>query len=290
MINILKEKYVRLMGRLLRFKINVLNASQSIDYIKKNKVSVIRFGDGEFDLIRGNDIPYQKFDKRLGSDMKNIILKGTTDKVLVCLPDVFHNLDRYTEESKKFFYDYFFYQNRNLLKEISKNKDKIYGSTFLSRPYIDMKEKNNADIYFKKLKSIWNDQDILIVEGKLTRSGEGNDLFSSAKNIKRIICPSNNAFFKKEDIEQSIVEHSDNRLILLMLGPTAKIIVNDLSYLPNQMIDLGHIDTEYEWFKMGVTKKTKIPNKHTAEFNNDDSTVIIDNNEDFNKQIIDIVN
>lgn len=36
-----------------------------------------------------------------------------------------------------------------------------------------------------------------------------------------------------------------------------------------QIIDLGHIDSEYEWYQMGATSKVKLPNKHTAEFNYD---------------------
>lgn len=43
-----------------------------------------------------------------------------------------------------------------------------------------------------------------------------------------------------------------------MLGPTAKVIVADLiAQLNNQMIDIGHIDSEYEWMKMGVTNKVR---------------------------------
>ncbi|MBW7986337.1 DUF1792 domain-containing protein [Lactobacillus helveticus] len=36
---------------------------------------------------------------------------------------------------------------------------------------------------------------MLIIEGKYSRSGEGNNLFSNANSVSRIICPSKNAFF-----------------------------------------------------------------------------------------------
>ncbi|WP_152907858.1 GT-D fold domain-containing glycosyltransferase, partial [Lactobacillus johnsonii] len=72
-------------------------------------------------------------------------------------------------------------------------------------------------------------------------------------------------------IEQMIRENAEDRLVLLMLGPTAKVIVDDLQDLDNQLIDLGHIDSEYEWFKMGATYKVKLKNKHTAEFNFDEN-------------------
>lgn len=43
-----------------------------------------------------------------------------------------------------------------------------------------------------------------------------------------------------------IRENAEDRLVLLMLGPIAKVIVDDLQDLDNQLIDLGHIDSEYE--------------------------------------------
>ena len=121
------------------------------------------------------------------------------------------------------------------------------------------------------MKQLWSGRDLLIVEGALTRSGVGNGLFTNTKSIKRIIAPSKNAYQKIDQIEQMIRENAEDRLVLLMLGPTAKVIVDDLQDLDNQLIDLRHIDSEYEWFKMGATYKVKLKNKHTAEFNFDEN-------------------
>lgn len=137
------------------------------------------------------------------------------------------------------------------------------------------------------MKKLWDNRDILVVEGKYSRSGENNDLFANVKSLQRIICPSRNAYDKKEEIEAKILEFGQNKLILLMLGPTAKIIVHDLySIMSAQLIDLGHIDSEYEWMKMGAKSKVKIPHKHTAEFNYDDPQVQLEKDPIFNKQII----
>ena len=88
-------------------------------------------------------------------------------------------------------------------------------------------------------------------------------------------------------IEDEIIKYADSKLILLMLGPTAKVVVGDLvAQIPNQMIDIGHIDSEYEWMKMGATTKVKIPHKHTAEFNFDDSQIKLEDDQDFDQQII----
>lgn len=122
-----------------------------------------------------------------------------------------------------------------------------------------MKDKTQSERYFKKLKRVWCGKDLLVVEGKYSRSGEGNDLFSEAKSISRIICPSKNAYGSISDIEKNIIKYGKNKLIFLMLGPTSKIIVNDLSeVISNQILDMGHVDSEYEWMKLRVDKKVKL--------------------------------
>lgn len=282
-------KYIR--GHFFKYKIHVLDNVDTVKYIQKHPdTSVVRFGDGELDIINGMGIYYQSYNATLAKKLRCILLNGSKSNLLVCMPDVFKDLNRYNCDCRKFYYEDFFYQNKKILKEIQQ-RNNIYGSTFISRPYIDLKDKSKADIYFRQLRELWNNKDILIVEGKYSRSGEGNDLFSNANSIKRIICPSRNAFSYIENIEDAIKKYCSNKLILLMLGPTAKVIINDLkSQLDSQMIDLGHIDSEYEWFLMGVDSRVKIPNKHNAEIDRNDTRIDLKNDRSFQSQIIDEIN
>lgn len=266
--------------------IKVLNMQDSLEEILDKRASLVRFGDGEFDIMRGASIPYQDYDPRLAAQMKKMVFKGSTPNLLVGLPDVFENLERYNEYCRNFYQTVFFPNNLPLLKEIEARYN-VYVSTFISRPYMDLVDKSQSAAYFASLKKLWVKRDLLIVEGKYSRSGENNDLFKGANSIERIICPPNNAYAKKEQIEAQILAHGQNRLILLMLGPTAKIIVHDLAPIMNeQLIDLGHIDSEYEWMKMGATSKVKIPHKHTAEFNYDDRQVELESDPAFEQEIV----
>ena len=252
------------------FNIHVRGMDEALDRLINEKKSIIRFGNGELSLINGNGITYQAYDENLSRQLKQILFAGGNNKYDVALPDVFESLKNYGQYTKDFYETNFFFNNQHLLKEIEKTEN-IYSNTFISRPYIDRIDKSKSAHWFDKLKQIWKDKDILIVEGNFTRSGLGNDLFANTKSIKRIIAPSKNAYQKISEIEQMIRENAEDRLILLMLGPTAKLIVDDLQDLKNQLIDLGHIDSEYEWFKMGATHKVKLKNKHTAEFNFDEN-------------------
>lgn len=96
--------------------------------------------------------------------------------------------------------------------------------------------------------------------------GVGNDLLDNARSIRRIICPDKDAF-DKYDIIYSAIEKNVNQsdLILISLGMTATVLAYDLSKEGFQAIDIGHVDIEYEWMRMGATKKCKVQNKRMAE-------------------------
>ena len=248
-------------------QISVLSIDQSLDYLLEKAASVIRFGDGEMDLIAGRSIVYQDFDPELSARLREIMSMESDEHLMICLPDVFTGLERYSIDAQNFWslnhLPHFLEKYKNICRA------PWYGSTFISRPYIDLEDKTPSAGYFAKLKQLWQDKDLLIVEGLTSRSGVGNDLFDGARSIKRIICPSRNAYSKLEAIKQAVREHADNRLILTMLGPTAKVLVYDLVQEGYRALDIGHIDSEYEWFQMGASHKIKLSHKHTAEHNFD---------------------
>lgn len=116
------------------------------------------------------------------------------------------------------------------------------------------------------IKQIWEGRDIVIVEGIQTRSGIGNDLYDNAKSVSRILGPAENAFDKYEETLAAIRRYvAKDKLILLCYGMTATVLAYDLAKLGYQAIDLGHVDIEYEWFRMGTTERVAIKGKYTNE-------------------------
>lgn len=263
-------------------QIEVRSIAWSIDYIKQHQASVVRFGDGEIDLIMGRSIPYQSYDKDLALELLEILETPSSPKLMVCMPDVFEHLERYNSNAQHFWENHF-EQFADFYKEHCRSS--WYGSTFLSRPYIDWVDKSQAQANIEKLRSLWQDKDLLIVEGETSRSGVGNDLFDNSKSIKRIIGPSKNAYQDLDWIYDKVMEHSVNRLVLVMLGPTAKVLVKRLADSGIQAIDLGHIDSEYEWYQMKATHKVKLAHKHTAEFNYDED-IAFDEDTNYLSQIV----
>lgn len=262
--------------------IQVKGIDETLDYIIEHNSSLVRFGDGEVNLMWGLPIPYQNHDLELANQLKHIVGLESDEKLVVCLPDAFDDRFVFTWWATPFWKEHM-----NVYMDFYKElcKGSWYGSTFISRPYIDYEDKSKAKGQFEKLKSIWENRDILIVEGITSRSGVENDLFDKVKSVKRIICPSHNAYSVVDNIQEEIMKHAEGRLILCMLGPTAKVLAYHLSRKGYQVLDIGHIDSEYEWMKMGAKTKVKFSHKHTAEYNFDQDIQFIED-ETYNSQIL----
>ena len=130
-----------------RLHIKVIDIDETLDYILAYHASVARFGDGEMDIIAGNSIPYQNYDPDLAKQLKEIMMMQSDEKFVVCLSDVFEGRERYNEYAATFwkrhleqYYDLYM----NLCTA------DWYGSTFISRPYIDLIDKTPSVRYFKK--------------------------------------------------------------------------------------------------------------------------------------------
>ena len=263
----------------------VKDIDQTLDYIIENQSSIIRFGDGEMDLMLGKSIPYQVYDENLASQLKEIISLQSDEKLVIGLPNVFDNRSNFTLAAEAFWKVHL---EHHLKDYVELARADWYGTTFVSRPYIDYVDKSQSFSQFEKLKQIWKNEDILIVEGVTSRSGVGNDLFDGANSIKRIICPSHDAYSRIEEIQEAVLQYVENRLILCMLGPTAKILSYNLFKKGYRVLDIGHIDSEYEWMKMGVDTKVKLHHKHTAEHNFDQDIEFIED-EAYNSQVLTVL-
>lgn len=241
-------------------KIKVKNKKETMKELLENKKSIARFGDGEFELILGKSIDFQIQNELLKEKLRKILI-SKTDKVIVAIPNVFSNLNIMKLESKIYWRKYIHLNKLNDNLDIKKE----YYDSLITRPYMDLKNKDDAIFIFESFKKIWDKKKVLIIEGEGTRIGVNNNLLKNAEEIKRIIAPSKNAFEKYDDIFKEVLKFSKETLILIALGPTATVLAFELGELGYQSIDIGHLDIEYEWFLLKAEKKVAIKNKYTNE-------------------------
>ena len=278
--------YNNKIGKYVWKKPKIESIDETLDYIYENKCSVSRFGDGEFAIISGNSNGFQKRDEELGIRLAEI-LKNPIEDHIVCLPDIFGDMKDLKNSSREFNNGLLGKERRKWLKLIDLNR--TYYNTFFTRCYNMFEDKSNAIGWFEKNKKIWIDQDILIIEGKYSRLGVGNDLFQEAKSIQRILAPAQNAYDQYDALLNEAQEYGGGKLILLALGMTATVLAYDLAKLGFWAIDIGHIDVEYEWYKLGVKDKVALKGKYVNEVVGGGENISDDVSEEYWKQIIKIV-
>ena len=104
----------------------------------------------------------------------------------------------------------------------------------------------NFEQYFEKIKNIWKNKDIALVCGERVFNNIQNNIFDCANSIEYVYCPTTNAFAQYEEIFNRIKKVSKEKLIILILGPTATVLAFDLHNLGYRALDFGHIAKDYD--------------------------------------------
>lgn len=247
---------------------HILDASVAIDEIIQNRKSLARFGDGEFAIMmKVERQKFQRIDDKLSRRLYET-LHSTHPDLLVAIANNYGSLDQYNAQGALGIRLYMTDEVRAAHKMLLE-PDRVYYDAYLSRPYALYKD-NYTDAprkRFDHLKQIWQDRDVIFVEGSLTRLGVGNDLFDNAKSIRRIIAPPTSSFDRYDDILAASLEYAEaDTLFLLAIGPCAGVLANDLCQNGYQAVDIGHVDLEYEWFLQGKGGRCSVPTKYNNEF------------------------
>lgn len=274
----------------------ILSATKTIDYLVEKRCSLCRFGDGEFKLVLNyadktrskQGIGFQEYNDSIGLRLYEI-LSGCSDDYMIGLPmPIFgKNLRGMTPFARQYWKNQSIKYIDWLHQKVCRSQ--LFLDSFFTRFYMDYENHGNCIEYVENLKRIWDNRKLLIVEGAYTRLGIGNNLFQNAECIKRIICPSTNAYEKIDEIKDAIkVQSEDDVLVLVALGPTATVIAADMSSIGIQSIDIGHIDIEYEWMLRNATSKISIPGKYVNEARSTDAFIPI-HSQEYDSQIVRVI-
>lgn len=241
--------------------IRVRDNDETLEKLYKERLSIARFGDGEMNIMRGNPIDFQKYNKIL-ADRLTEILKGGQGRCLIGVPPVLRSLRGFRIQAKRYWVENL-YDNYEWWKESLGDKERY--SANITRPYIDYKDRKKASAWFRQIKKLWDGRKALIVEGTGTRFGVGNDLLAGALEVKRVVCPARDAFSLYREILECALGFDKSYLVLAALGPTATVLAYDLARYGYQAIDIGHCDIEYEWFLKKARYKEAVEGKFTNE-------------------------
>lgn len=269
-------------------KFKILNSVDTLRLIRENSLSFIRYGDGEFDIMKLEQGPaFQRYSSELCEDLL-ITLKTRELKLLICIPEVF-SMDPVSfvgmKRSSVRYWKTYVSKNMFFLKSILDDKYQ-YGNSLVSRPFISSCDRKSCEIIFDQFKKIVEGEVIVLIEGDKTRFGIGNDLLDGAKQVRRIIAPATNAYSKRKDIINFAMTLPQSYVFILALGPAAKAIGRKLFLLGYRVLDLGHLDVEYEWYRCNAQEKISIPNKFVNESKEKYVSRVSDIKQDYLDQIL----
>lgn len=260
---------------------HVASVDETIDEIVDNKRSIARFGDGEIKLAAGRTISFQECSPFIKRKMREV-LSSDVDGLMIGIADIFGKGERYDDATNSYWKKHLARFRGVWYKYLIKGK-KYYNAS-MTRQYIGLRHKAESGEIFEHIKRIWDGRDIVIIEGEMSRLGVGNDLLDNARSIKRILGPSKQAFSKYDEILKEAEKLDKDVLILLALGPAATCLAYDLHRLGYQAVDIGHVDVEYEWYRMKAKSKMPVHNKMVHESVYNDLGELHD--EEYESQII----
>ena len=264
----LKMLLIKLINRNIKIQNNI-TLKESIC----KKKSIIRFGDGEFDLINNKSIGYQNASMNLSVELKKA-LSLKNENACICIPSSLNPNTKITNRSLNFWLKYSLL-NYTFLNENFKN-DLFYDSLF-TRCHSSYRSQSETIDIFTFMRLHFSNKNILVVEGTKTNFGIGNDFLSLSKSVTRIKGSVKDSYNDADIIEKLIHKHLQNSnvdIIVLAIGPLSKVLIHRFSesLIEYQFLDLGHMDIEYEWFLRNVDKNKKIPidSKWVNEVSKDD--------------------
>lgn len=219
----------------------VLDCHATIDAIVAGKLSVSRFGDGEYKVVGGGGTKTQRGAPELTRRMQEV-LYSSDPRLMVCILDLWRDYEvgcewptrgktaaRYGTEAWV----------RRYLKP-----GKTYGCASISR-LCEWSLGSHAE-YWAKVRQIWEGRPVLLVSGsKKGRSALGG-LLNNAGDVtvwdlaQKTDCWSSYAKILR-GCESWAAKQAGDPLVYAALGATATVLAADLCARGIQCIDAGHM-------------------------------------------------
>ena len=118
-------------------------------------------------------------------------------------------------------------------------------------------ESYDYDAYYSKIKELFRDKKIVVFSGIGVLDKLEYDVFEYAKTKEYVFGPRINAFDKYDALlEQARLVHRE-KIIVFILGPCSKVLVNELSKDGYMAWDLGHLAKDYDMYMRGIEKTRK---------------------------------
>ena len=220
----------------------VLSAWQTIDKLLETGHCFCRFGDGEIAIIRGEGIAFQKADKELGRRLLEI-LQSEDDKLLVGINYFYLNPVAGVNGFTQNFLNCLQMQRKFLVDNC--NKKRVYIDAAITQMYQNYKEYD-FDTHFKKLQKLFEGKKVTLLCGESVLNDIKYNALDICADVEYIYGPARDAYDRYEELLKKALDVDKERILCVILGPTAKVLIYDLYKNGRTAWDIGHYLKDYD--------------------------------------------
>jgi hypothetical protein len=226
-----------------------LGLMETLEVIRRDRLNLARFGDGELDLMLRLEanIRFQRNSPELMKDLEGVFknAQNNPDKLLIGMPYVYLDNRHWATVYTKYWR-----QVEPMLEPIRR-----LANSQISRPTIFAVHGQEA---VEAWRGVWQDLDITIVTGKGSRFDMLPDLFDNIKSHRFEYSLPIDAY---SDIPRLIetLRNDTSELILISLGPAGTILASELAKHGKWALDIGHVSNSYHFQLKGGKFPEKLP-------------------------------
>jgi Domain of unknown function (DUF1792). len=219
----------------------VLSVNETLDLLIKNRASLTRFGDGEFSIFLERKLGFQRCSKLLAGKIGEVLDSPPDPKLIIAIVSLEFEQQEPGYENRRYnFSQWFWLRCWKFLKNHLRHP--FYGNAFVSR----LKVFEEASL--EKIKSVWNDRDVVFIVPANGRFVMDNRLFDNIKSAEFVHVPPTDAFDSYDTILQEALQHDKEKLYFIAAGPTATVLAFDLHKSGRQAVDFGHLPNCFRQF------------------------------------------
>ncbi len=232
--------------------LTVLNYEDTVELLLRKPKSFCRFGDGEINLINGQSIPFQKYDRKLAEILEEI-LKTDCNNIYVGINyNYFHSTKNMNEYNRRVYLLHTHLYRDYLEKNCYRNRE--YIAAGFNQQYMVVTNETDLSDYYRKIKELFRGKSIAIFAGDGILDGLKYDVFELARSKKIIAAPNKNSFSEYGNLLDKARKLPTNSLICFILGPTSKALVYQLSKEGYIAWDIGHLAKDYDAYMRNEKK------------------------------------
>ena len=230
---------------------------ETLQILLDSQKSFIRFGDGEYDLMKGKSIPFQEYDKLLAQTLQEAIT-SQDENLLIGLGYAYFHLP-YNYRVPEFKYTWLTDNYHIIKKYLVPHKE--YGATEISQVYAGYKDYD-FERHYALLKQLFVDKKIVVICGDKVLANVQYSIFEGVKEIFYIYGATKHAYQGVPYLKEQILKFSKDYVLIFALGPAGKALGYEMFKLGYRVLDIGHSIKDYDAYKRNV----KMDLQGVAEF------------------------